>query len=115
MSWQLPCNDSPLCFELHQADCPSHGFAVAGAHIVISHPMGRAWHTQLKQQQPAITPHQLPDRQGLDKLIEGLPLQVRLTVTQFRASSDSQSHIMPRPPLDLPWPSVAEHAPSSCV
>lgn len=32
----------------------------AGGHIVISHPMGRAWHSRLAAAQPAITPHALP-------------------------------------------------------
>eukprot|EP00197_Chlamydomonas_leiostraca_P008743 CAMPEP_0202862592 /NCGR_PEP_ID=MMETSP1391-20130828/3577_1 /ASSEMBLY_ACC=CAM_ASM_000867 /TAXON_ID=1034604 /ORGANISM="Chlamydomonas leiostraca, Strain SAG 11-49" /LENGTH=433 /DNA_ID=CAMNT_0049542141 /DNA_START=140 /DNA_END=1441 /DNA_ORIENTATION=+ len=47
-----------------------------GAHIVVSHPMGREWHGQLAKQQPQITPHVLPDRAGMEAIIQGLPLKI---------------------------------------
>ena len=47
-----------------------------GGHVLISHPMGRAWHTQLHRDAPDIVPHELPDKAGLQELIAGLPLQL---------------------------------------
>lgn len=47
-----------------------------GGHILISHPMGRAWHRQLHESEPAMVPHELPDKGKLQELIHGLPLQL---------------------------------------
>lgn len=48
-----------------------------GGHVVVSHPLGRAWHTQLAAAQPRVTPHLLPgSRAELEALVQGLPLQV---------------------------------------
>lgn len=47
-----------------------------GGYILISHPMGRAWHTQLHKDDPEIVPHELPDRAALQQLVAGLPLQL---------------------------------------
>eukprot|EP00775_Hariotina_reticulata_P004558 gene4558-4810_t len=38
--------------------------------------MGRAWHTQLHRDSPQLVPHELPDAQQLQQLIQNLPLQV---------------------------------------
>lgn len=45
-------------------------------HVVLSHAMGRAWHTSLHEQDPVMVPHKLPDRQALEKLVWDLPLEV---------------------------------------
>lgn len=47
-----------------------------GGHVLVSHPMGRAWHTQLHRDAPDIVPHELPDKDRLQELIAGLPLQL---------------------------------------
>ncbi|GAX73813.1 hypothetical protein CEUSTIGMA_g1264.t1 [Chlamydomonas eustigma] len=47
-----------------------------GGHVVVSHPMGRIWHNQLKLQDPDLVLHELPSsREALDKLIWDLPLK----------------------------------------
>lgn len=48
-----------------------------GGHIVISHPMGRAWHENLREDDAEIVPHALPDSAALSQLTEDLPLRVR--------------------------------------
>eukprot|EP00879_Flechtneria_rotunda_P030412 GHRR01033042.1.p1 GENE.GHRR01033042.1~~GHRR01033042.1.p1 ORF type:complete len:353 (+),score=100.97 GHRR01033042.1:621-1679(+) len=45
-------------------------------HVVISHPMGRSWHTQLHERDPQVVPHQLPDKQQWQKLLHGLPFEL---------------------------------------
>lgn len=47
-----------------------------GGFAVVSHPMGRTWHQQLAIDAPDMVPHLLPDAQGLQGLIQDLPLQV---------------------------------------
>lgn len=47
-----------------------------GGYILISHPMGRAWHRQLHESDPGVVPHELPDQHKLKELTRGLPLQV---------------------------------------
>jgi riboflavin kinase len=47
-----------------------------GGYILISHPMGRAWHMQLHKDDPDIVPHELPDKSTLQQLVAGLPLQL---------------------------------------
>ena len=44
--------------------------------IVISHPMGASFQAQLNRENPRLVPHVLPDRDGINKLIVGLSLQV---------------------------------------
>lgn len=66
----------------------------AGGHIVISHPLGRAWHEELRAGDAELVPHALPDTPTLQQLIADLPLRMRsfqddrdlyLTVLQARA------------------------------
>lgn len=47
-----------------------------GGCVLISHPMGRAWHRQLHESDPGVVPHELPDQRKLQELTRGLPLQV---------------------------------------
>jgi hypothetical protein len=47
-----------------------------GGHVVISHPLGRAWHASLAAGSPDIVPHQLPEKQQLEQLVKDLPLEV---------------------------------------
>jgi hypothetical protein len=47
-----------------------------GGYILISHPMGRAWHRQLHESEPAMVPHELPDKEKLQELTHGLPLHL---------------------------------------
>lgn len=47
-----------------------------GGKIVISHPRGRAWQTQLHHKHPHTVPHPLPDRTGLESMLHGLPLRL---------------------------------------
>ncbi len=51
--------------------------ARAGGHIVLSHPLGRGWHTCFRRDAPQLAPHGLPDAAGLAALAAGLPLTVR--------------------------------------
>jgi len=55
-----------------------------GAHIVISHPLGRTWLDGYRQQNPDIVPHALPNRTELEQLIHALPLEV----VDFQDSND---------------------------
>lgn len=47
-----------------------------GGKIIISHPLGRAWQTQLHNKHPDTVPHALPDRSELEAMLHGLPLQL---------------------------------------
>ena len=47
-----------------------------GGHVLLSHPMGRAWHAALRQQTPELVPHPLPDEDQLRTLIADLPLRL---------------------------------------
>ncbi len=48
-----------------------------GGWVVVSHPMGRAWHEGLREKDSAMVPHSLPGtREEMEKLIWDLPLQV---------------------------------------
>jgi len=51
--------------------------ARAGGHIVLSHPLGRSWHTRFRRDAPQLAPNGLPDAAGLAALAAGLPLTVR--------------------------------------
>lgn len=65
-----------------------------GGHILISHPMGRAWHRQLHESDPGIVPHELPDQQKLQELTRGLPLQV----VAYRDDPDQYAAVLQVPP-----------------
>jgi len=47
-----------------------------GGHMVLSHPLGRAYVHRLHQADPVIVPHELPDEPALRTLISGLPLRL---------------------------------------
>lgn len=47
-----------------------------GGHVVVSHPLGRAWHERYRAANPAIVPHPLPDHAELEALLEDLPLRL---------------------------------------
>ena len=47
-----------------------------GGHIVVSHPLGRAWHGRLREADPEIVPHALPDEEGWGRLLAALPLRL---------------------------------------
>ena len=64
------------------ADQPSALIAASlllrpGGYIVVSHPLGRAWHGRLRNADPETVPHTLPDERGWEELIgAGLPLRL---------------------------------------
>jgi 2-polyprenyl-3-methyl-5-hydroxy-6-metoxy-1,4-benzoquinol methylase len=45
-------------------------------HVVISHPMGRAWHSRLRARQPEMVPRDLPDSRQLDPLLAAAALNL---------------------------------------
>jgi len=45
-----------------------------GSHVVISHPLGCAWHERYRGSHPAAVPHALPRREALEALAVDLPL-----------------------------------------
>ena len=45
-----------------------------GGYVVVSHPMGRPWHGRLREADPEIVPHALPDEGGWGDLLAGQPL-----------------------------------------
>jgi len=47
-----------------------------GGHVLISHPMGRAWHRELHKAEPVMVPHELPDKEQLQELTRDLPLEL---------------------------------------
>jgi len=47
-----------------------------GGRIVISHPLGRAFHERLRAGETDIVPHALPDAAALSELLSSLPLEV---------------------------------------
>lgn len=48
-----------------------------GGSIVVSHPMGRKWHSGLHERSPDTVPHPLPDdRAEFEHLVHDLPLRV---------------------------------------
>jgi len=47
-----------------------------GGHIVVSHPLGRAWHAALAAADPVVVPHALPAAEGWPALLAGLPLRL---------------------------------------
>lgn len=47
-----------------------------GGYVLISHPMGRAWHRDLHKAEPAMVPHELPDKEQLQELTRDLPLEL---------------------------------------
>lgn len=42
----------------------AHRLLRPGGRVIISHPMGRAWHARLREQNPDMIPHDLPDQQA---------------------------------------------------
>ena len=48
-----------------------------GGSIVVSHPMGRAWHSRYRDQQPDLVPHRLPGTANeFKQVVNDLPLEV---------------------------------------
>jgi riboflavin kinase len=62
--------------DLHEALLKAALMLQAGGHLVISHAMGRQWHTQLHQERPVMVPNELPDKKQLQQLIADLPLEI---------------------------------------
>ncbi|KAJ9527679.1 hypothetical protein QJQ45_025951 [Haematococcus lacustris] len=65
-----------------------------GGHLVVSHPLGRAWQAELAAQQPHLTPHTLPSQQELEHMLQGLPL----TLTHFEDLDGLYLAVMQVPP-----------------
>jgi len=61
---------------LHEALLKASMLLQPGGHLLISHPLGRAWHSQLHRDSPQLVPHELPDAEQLQQLTLNLPLQV---------------------------------------
>jgi len=51
-----------------------------GGCCVVSHPLGAAYVAQLREQEPAVVPHTLPDARGWAALLQGLPLRLEALV-----------------------------------
>ncbi|KAF6257480.1 Flavokinase-domain-containing protein [Scenedesmus sp. NREL 46B-D3] len=62
--------------DLHEALLKAALMLQPGGHLLISHAMGRAWHTQLHKERPEMVPNELPDKQQLQQLIEDLPFEL---------------------------------------
>ena len=45
--------------------------------IIVSHPMGAGFQAKLREENPRLVPHLLPDRAALEVLIDGLGLKIR--------------------------------------
>eukprot|EP00798_Chlamydomonas_sp_ICE-L_P032291 gene32291-16857_t len=65
-----------------------------GGHIVVSHPMGRAWHRKLREGDMDMVPHELPDRAALEAMLVGLPLRI----TEFVDKDDHYCATLQVPP-----------------
>ena len=63
-------------FSPHEALLKATMLLQPGGHLLVSHPLGRAWHGQLHREQPQTVPHPLPDRQQWGALTAALPLQL---------------------------------------
>ena len=59
-----------------------HVQACAGGHILISHPLGKAWHEELRAASPEEVPLHLPDEATLQHLCRDLPLRLRRLVDE---------------------------------
>ncbi|KAK9909502.1 hypothetical protein WJX75_003231 [Coccomyxa subellipsoidea] len=68
-----------------------------GGHIVISHPLGRAWHEVLRAGDAELVPHAFPDTPTLQQLIAGLPLRMR----SFQDDKDLYLAVLQVPPAYL--------------
>ncbi|KAG1657679.1 hypothetical protein FOA52_013773 [Chlamydomonas sp. UWO 241] len=65
-----------------------------GGHIVISHPLGSAWHRDFRAEKPELVPHCLPNREQLQALVADLPL----TVANFRDEEGLYLALLQVPP-----------------
>lgn len=86
--------------DLHEALLKAALVLQPGGHLVISHALGRAWHTQLHKEKPAMVPNELPDQEQLQQLIADLPFELvqytdepdlYITVLQVRFGTCSTS------------------------
>ncbi|GMH41837.1 hypothetical protein BSKO_09747 [Bryopsis sp. KO-2023] len=66
-----------------------------GGKIVISHPLGRNWQSALHAKYPKMVPHALPDREGMETMIRGLPLEVH----EWKDESDLYVAVLEVPPF----------------
>lgn len=48
-----------------------------GGYLVISDPLGRAWHEEQRASEPEVDVHSLPDQDALQQLLWDLPLRLR--------------------------------------
>jgi riboflavin kinase len=81
------------------------GLARPGGRVVLSHPLGRAWHGRLRAADPEAVPHALPDADALDALIAGLPLRVVSLIDE----ADCYAAVLEVPPgFALPAPLLLE-------
>ena len=56
-----------------------------GGSVVVSHPMGRAWHSQLHVEDPVMVPHALPlSPEAIEAIVHDLPLRL----TEFIDETD---------------------------
>ena len=68
---------------------------------MISHPMGKSWHEELKAEDHQMVPHSLPDEATLIQLARDLPLQIQsfvddrdLYMALLQAISSSYAHML---------------------
>jgi riboflavin kinase len=54
----------------------------AGGVVVLSHPMGRAWHTRLREQNPEMVPRDLPDRTETERLFSRTGFDLRTAIDE---------------------------------
>jgi SAM-dependent methyltransferase len=53
-----------------------------GGKVILSHPMGRAWHTRLREQNPEMVPRDLPDREETERLFERTRFDLRTAIDE---------------------------------
>lgn len=81
------------------------GLARPGGRVVLSHPLGRAWHGRLREAHPDSVPHTLPDGAGLTALVAGLPLRL----VSLTDEADCYAAVLEVPPAyALPTPLLLE-------
>ena len=81
------------------------GLCRPGGRVVLSHPLGRAWHGRLSEADPVAVPHVLPDETALAPLIAGLPLRVVSLIDE----PDCYAAVLEVPPAyALPTPILLE-------
>eukprot|EP00878_Enallax_costatus_P002360 GHUV01002536.1.p1 GENE.GHUV01002536.1~~GHUV01002536.1.p1 ORF type:complete len:437 (+),score=125.17 GHUV01002536.1:127-1437(+) len=81
-------------YSLREALLKAAMMLVPGGYLVISHPMGRSWHTQLHKDSPHMVPHQLPDQRQLRQLTRDMPLQL----LQYRDDPELYLALLQVPP-----------------